>query len=59
MPVEWSPDEFHERLTVINFDNIDEIEKYYSENLHMLTENYGVLLFMYAVFLTKVNGTKQ
>lgn len=54
-PVEWSPDEFHERLSVINFDNIDDIEKYYSDNLHMITEKYGVLLFMYAVFLTKVN----
>lgn len=55
-PVEWSPDEFHERLSVIYFDNIDDIEKYYSGNLHMLTEKYGVLLFMYAVFLTKVNN---
>lgn len=52
--LEWSPDEFHERLSIHNFESIDDVEKYYSENYHVLSGNYGVLLFMYAVLMTKV-----
>lgn len=54
--LEWSPDEFHERLSIHNFENIDDVEKYYSENYHVLSGNYGVLLFMYTVLMTKVSG---
>lgn len=54
--LEWSPDEFHERLSCRNFENIDDVEKYYSENYHVLSGNYGVLLFMYTVLMTKVSG---
>lgn len=50
---EWSPEEFHERLGVINLDSIEQIEKYYSECFSTLSGKYGVLLFMYTVLLTK------
>lgn len=52
--LEWSPDEFHERLSVRCFDNIDDVEKYFADNFSYLSGNYGVLLFMYTVLLTKV-----
>ncbi|KAG4065491.1 hypothetical protein HA402_009052 [Bradysia odoriphaga] len=50
---EWSPEEFHERLSVCSLDNIDEVEKYYAKNFETISGQYGVLLFMYTVFLTK------
>lgn len=50
---EWTPDQFHERLTVINCESIDDLEKYFSDNYRMLTEQYGLLLFLYTVLLTK------
>lgn len=52
--LDWSPDEFHERLSLHNFENIDDVERYYTENYHFLSGNYGVLLFMYTVLVTKV-----
>lgn len=52
---EWVPDEFHERLSIRTCDNIEEVEKFYTDNYHILTGNYGVLKFMYTVLLTKVN----
>lgn len=51
---EWVPDEFHERLSIHACDNIEEVERFYSENYHVLAGNYGVLKFMYTVLLTKV-----
>lgn len=51
---EWSPEEFHERLSVCSLDNIDDVEKYYAKNFETISGQYGVLLFMYTVFLTKV-----
>ncbi|XP_055305233.1 ubiquitin carboxyl-terminal hydrolase MINDY-3 homolog isoform X2 [Sitodiplosis mosellana] len=49
----WVPDEFHERLSVHSFDNIEEVEQFYMDNYHVLTGSYGVLKFMYTVLLTK------
>jgi hypothetical protein len=54
---QWSPDEYHERLTILSFDNIDEVEKFYSENFQTLNGDYGVLSFLYTVLLTKVLNT--
>lgn len=50
---EWTPDQFHERLNVINCESIDDLEKYYTDNYRMLSEQYGLLLFLYTVLLTK------
>jgi len=50
---ELSPDEFHERLHTLHFDDIAAVARYYMENYGQLANTYGVLLFMYSVFLTK------
>lgn len=50
---EVSPDEYHDRLHVMYFNNIEEVEKYYTLNFEALSAKYGVLLFMYTVLLTK------
>ena len=38
----------------MNLDTIANVEKYYQENFNVLTDEYGVLLFMYSVIMTKV-----
>lgn len=53
MHQELSPDEFHERLHTLHFKNIAAVARYYMENYDQLAHTYGVLLFMYSVFLTK------
>ncbi|XP_052849545.1 ubiquitin carboxyl-terminal hydrolase MINDY-3 homolog [Drosophila gunungcola] len=50
---ELSPDEFHERLHTLHFEDIATVARYYMENYGQLAHTYGVLLFMYSVFLTK------
>ncbi|XP_061392630.1 ubiquitin carboxyl-terminal hydrolase MINDY-3 homolog [Musca vetustissima] len=50
---EVSPDEYHNRLQVIHFNSIEELERYYTHNFDILSAKYGVLLFMYTVLLTK------
>lgn len=53
------PDEFHERLSVRSYDNIEEVQQFYMDNYHVLTGSYGVLKFMYTVLLTKVYETNS
>jgi len=50
---ELSPDEFHERLHTLHFEDIAAVARYYMENYGQLANTYGVLLFMYSGFLTK------
>ncbi|XP_068141200.1 ubiquitin carboxyl-terminal hydrolase MINDY-3 homolog [Drosophila tropicalis] len=45
--------QFHERLHTIHFDDINEVARYYTENYSQLSNTFGVLVFMYSVFLTK------
>lgn len=40
-------------------DSIDEVEQYFTQHYDKLSGNYGVLLFMYTVMMTKVNRTVQ
>lgn len=47
------PDTFHERLIITDFETIEEVEKFYSENFKILSNRYGVLLFLYSVLFTK------
>ncbi|XP_017040518.1 ubiquitin carboxyl-terminal hydrolase MINDY-3 homolog [Drosophila ficusphila] len=54
---ELSPDEFHERLHTLHFEDIASVAVFYMENYGQLAHTYGVLLFMYSVFLTK--GSEQ
>ncbi|XP_055713619.1 ubiquitin carboxyl-terminal hydrolase MINDY-3 homolog [Phlebotomus papatasi] len=52
-PGTWDPDQFHERLTIKDMESIDEVEKFYMENHSLLSGQYGVLLFLYSVLVTK------
>ncbi|KAH8421253.1 hypothetical protein KR009_007017 [Drosophila setifemur] len=54
---ELSPEEFHERLHTLHFDDYEAVARYYMDNYNQLAQTYGVLLFMYSVFLTK--GAEQ
>lgn len=47
------PEDFHNSLSVINLETIDDVSKYLTENFRTLTADYGVLLFMYSVLMTK------
>ncbi|KAG5681381.1 hypothetical protein PVAND_010823 [Polypedilum vanderplanki] len=47
------PDAFHERLMIQNFETIEEVEKFYSDHYSILSNRYGVLLFLYSVLFTK------
>lgn len=49
----WNPETFHERLCVGELEQIDDVEKYYAGNFHVLAEECGVLLLLYTVLLTK------
>lgn len=49
----WNPETFHERLSVNELEQIDDVEKYYAGNFHVLAEECGVLLLLYTVLLTK------
>lgn len=52
----WVPDEFHERLTIHTYDDINDVKQFYTTNFHLLAGNFGVLKFMYSVLLTKVSA---
>lgn len=47
------PDRFHERLLVKDFETIEEVEKFYSENFGILSNRFGILLHLYSVLFTK------
>ena len=47
------PEKFHERLVIRDFETIEEVEKFYSENYGILSNRYGILLFLYSVLFTK------
>lgn len=51
--VDLLPDSYHERLIVNDFATIEEVEKFYSDNFKILSNRYGVMLFMYSVLFTK------
>ncbi|XP_055586045.1 ubiquitin carboxyl-terminal hydrolase MINDY-3 homolog [Uranotaenia lowii] len=48
-----TPEAFHERLAVTELEQIDDVEKYYAGNFHLLADECGVLLLLYTVLLTK------
>lgn len=50
---ELSSDVFHDCLTIKNYEAIEEVEKFFMENFPILSNRYGVLLFLYSVLLTK------
>ncbi|XP_044261466.1 ubiquitin carboxyl-terminal hydrolase MINDY-3 homolog isoform X1 [Tribolium madens] len=44
---------FHEGLRIHVFQNVEEVRKYYIENINHLKSQYGILLFLYSVILTR------
>ncbi|KAJ8956229.1 hypothetical protein NQ318_014960 [Aromia moschata] len=47
------PLRFHEELRVHCFQCLDDVNKYYCENIEKLKAQYGVLLFLYSVIASK------
>lgn len=47
------PDTFHNSLVIQNFETMEEVEKFYADNFSILSNRYGVLLFLYSVLFTK------
>lgn len=50
---ELTPSVFHEHLIINDFETIEDVEKFYSENYSVLSNRYGVLLFLYSILFTK------
>ncbi|KAL3271085.1 hypothetical protein HHI36_021584 [Cryptolaemus montrouzieri] len=48
-----TPQNFHERLKVHAFSTIEEVKKYFTENIASIKSEYGVLLFLYSVIHTR------
>ncbi|KAG5878374.1 hypothetical protein JTB14_020612 [Gonioctena quinquepunctata] len=53
LSVEVDPFRFHEELKVQSFQCIDDVNKYYFENISKLKAHYGILLFLYSVIVSK------
>lgn len=52
-PEDYTPEKFHERLVIQDFETIEEVEKFYSENFTILSNRFGILLHLYSVLFTK------
>lgn len=52
-PEDYTPEKFHERLVIQDFETIEEVEKFYSENFNILSNRFGILLHLYSVLFTK------
>lgn len=50
---ELQPDVFHDCLRIDDFETIEEVEKFFSDQYAVLSSRYGVLLFLYSVLMTK------
>lgn len=50
---------FHESLSVLTLNDIKDVEKYFMDNIDAITMQFGVLLFLYSVIVTKVNNLTQ
>lgn len=51
--IEITLNEFHERLVIVDFQAIEDVEKFYSENFDILSNRFGILLYLYSVLFTK------
>lgn len=51
--IEITLHEFHERLVIVDFQAIEDVEKFYSENYDILSSRFGILLYLYSVLFTK------
>ncbi|KAI4454821.1 hypothetical protein MML48_9g00010147 [Holotrichia oblita] len=47
------PNKFHEFLRIQTLSTLTEVERYYTENIASLRNQFGILLFLYSVISTK------
>uniref|UniRef100_A0A182SP64 Ubiquitin carboxyl-terminal hydrolase MINDY n=1 Tax=Anopheles maculatus TaxID=74869 RepID=A0A182SP64_9DIPT len=52
-PSIWTSEAFHDRIRFSEHQHIDEVQKFYMQNFHVLTDECGVLLLLYTVLQTK------
>ncbi|XP_058128022.1 ubiquitin carboxyl-terminal hydrolase MINDY-3 homolog [Anopheles ziemanni] len=48
-----TPEEFHCRIGFREFNSVDDVQQFYMQNFHILTDECGVLLLLYTVLQTK------
>lgn len=53
----FCPDEYHDRLQVTVLQHSEEVITFYSDHFEVLSGDFGVLVFLYSVLLTK--GTEN
>lgn len=46
-------EQFHRRIEVHSFQTLSEVEAFYTRNIRILKDKYGVLLLLYSVILSK------
>uniref|UniRef100_A0A182KGW2 Ubiquitin carboxyl-terminal hydrolase MINDY n=1 Tax=Anopheles christyi TaxID=43041 RepID=A0A182KGW2_9DIPT len=52
-PNTWTAEAFHEQIRFREHGHIDEVQKFYAQNFHVLSDECGVLLLLYTVLQTK------
>lgn len=45
---------FHDSLRIHTFQNVEDVRKYFVEHIQSLRLQYGILLFLYSIILTRV-----
>ena len=45
---------FHENLRIHTFQNVEEVRKFYLDNIQLLKSQFGILVFLYSVLMTRV-----
>ncbi|XP_063930447.1 ubiquitin carboxyl-terminal hydrolase MINDY-3 homolog [Zophobas morio] len=44
---------FHENLRIHTFQNVEEVRKFYLDNIQLLKSQFGILVFLYSVLMTR------
>ncbi|XP_063634397.1 ubiquitin carboxyl-terminal hydrolase MINDY-3 homolog [Cydia splendana] len=52
-------DQFHRRIEIHSFQGLSEVEAFYTRNIRVLKDKYGVLLLLYSVILSKGVGVVE
>lgn len=50
---------FHQQIEVHSFQNLSEVESFYTRNIRILKDKYGVLLLLYSIILSKGVSTVE
>ncbi|XP_048005417.1 ubiquitin carboxyl-terminal hydrolase MINDY-3 homolog [Leguminivora glycinivorella] len=52
-------EQFHRRIEIHSFQGLSEVEAFYTRNIRVLKDKYGVLLLLYSVILSKGVGVVE